>query len=363
MRVLILGGTSLHGRSLVERLLAEGGHEITLFTRGTNKPLEEEFAKRGVQFIHGDREKHAEFKATFDVVRDGYDVILDNTSMNGADVMSALDTFKGKTGHYILCSSVAVYPDWNRPAPYREEEADLDCISVPSEDHTGVKKWIASYANGKRSAEKALITHAEGLPYTILRPAVIEGPHDHTERTWYWLQRMQQGVPVIVTKELTISQHAFVEDVANFALAVIKGVPRNRAYNVAGDDALRLEAYLTLMHSMLPAGADGSPPKPLSFVHIDRAVIDNKMSSFPPFFDYSLCVDNTAAKADYGFTPTKITDWLPATIRWELENCRVPEGAGESYVAELSPFLASSAEAATATGTEASAAAGGGEAK
>lgn len=354
MRVLILGGTSLYGRHLVERLLAEGGHEIALFTRGTNKPLEEAFAARGVRLIHGDREKYAEFKATFDAEGAGYDTILDNTSMSGDDVRSAIDTFKGKTGHYILCSSVAVYSDWNRPAPYREEEVDLDFISVAPEDHTGVKKWIAGYANGKRAAEKALTTGAEGLPYTILRPAIIEGPHDHTERTWYWVQRLQQGVPVIIPAAPTLSQHVFVEDVANFTHAVIKGGPRYRAYNVAGDDAPRLEEYLERMHSVL-SSIDGSAPKPLSFVRVDQAMIDTRIPSFPPFYDSSLCVDNTAAKADYGFSPTTIGDWLPTTIHWELEHCKIPEGASASYAAELSPFLASKAEgsAEVAVGAEA----------
>ena len=100
MKALILGGTSLYGRRLVEKLLAEG-HEITIFTRGNNKPLEDEFAAAGVKIIHGDRTKVAELATVLAEPVDHYDVVLDNTAMGGEDVSSAVDLFKGKTGREV----------------------------------------------------------------------------------------------------------------------------------------------------------------------------------------------------------------------------------------------------------------------
>jgi len=54
-----------------------------------------------------------------------------------------------------------------------------------------------------------------------------------------------------------------------------------------------------------------------------------------------------------------MSDWLPATIAWELEHCKIPEDAAAIYDAELSPFLAKKAdedaevEAAAASGHDA----------
>ncbi len=341
MKVLILGGTSLYGRSVVEKLLNED-HDVTLFTRGTHKTLECALAACGAQVMHGDRGEYEKFKTTFDAVGVHYDAILDNTSMCTEDVLSAVDTFKEMTNHYILCSSVAVYPDWNRREPYREAEANLDFVSIAAEEHTGVKKWIATYANGKRGAEKALVTNVVGLPYTILRPAVIEGAHDHTERTWYWVQRRHLGIPVILPEASTLSQHVFSEDLATFTCAVIKNAAHNKVYNVAGDDVLTLEDYLALIDRSLST-ADGTVPVQPPIVRVSQSIIDSSLATFPPFYDFSLCVDNTAAKTDYGFSPTRINTWLPHTVHWELENCKIPEGAADSYKAELAPFLASDA--------------------
>ncbi len=331
--ILVLGGTSFYGRNLVEKLLKEG-HKVTFFARGTNKSVESELISQGAVPIHGDRKDVGSFKDLFESQTEIYDAILDNTAMNGEDVKCVLETLGAKTRHYILCSSAAVYPDWDRLTPYREEEADLDYVSVTPDDRTDVKKRIANYANGKREAEKVLLSYAATIPFTILRPAVIEGPNDPTGRTWYWVQRLEQNIPVILPSSpfMPLARHVYVKDLVDFAYAVISNSPKNKAYNVVGDETISLDAYLNMIHSTLLGAEEKSS---LTIVSVDKEIVQTKLQRFPAFFDHSLLLDNSAAKADYDFKPTPISEWLPETVFWASKNCALPEGSKDLYAEEL----------------------------
>ncbi len=344
MHILILGGTSFYGKRLAQQLIS-AGHQLTLFIRGSKEKVEKELLDAGATIIHGDRTEYAKFSSYF---TDGivYDVIVDNTARSAIDVSCALDTLGSRTRHYILCSSVAVYADWERSAPYREEEVDLDYISIAADDDTDKRKFLANFANNKRAAEKALLARASTIPYTIIRPATIEGPDDPVERTWYWTQRLLQGVPVIVPVT-AVSQHVYVEDVARFVFEVATHAPRNRAYNVVGDDILQLEDYIKMIFASLPI--HGFERRALSIIPVERPLVLKKAQSFPLFFEVALRLDNSAAKVDYGFTPTSISEWLPKTVAWEIEHCKIPDGSSELYEKELQPFLGTAGPSATTT--------------
>jgi hypothetical protein len=76
--------------------------------------------------------------------------VIDTIAYDAAAVSAALRTFAGRIGHYLLCSSGAVYrdyPDWRQYRPVYEHDADLT--------YTG----DLAYAEGKRAAEQVLMKH------------------------------------------------------------------------------------------------------------------------------------------------------------------------------------------------------------
>ena len=109
MNVLVLGGTGVISRAIVNRLL-DRGHAVTLFNRGTRA-----LAFRGpVRQITGDRQDRADFESrmsreSFDAV---FDAVIDMICFNEADARSTIAAFQGRTGQIVVCSSVAATRPW-----------------------------------------------------------------------------------------------------------------------------------------------------------------------------------------------------------------------------------------------------------
>jgi 2'-hydroxyisoflavone reductase len=167
LRLLVLGGTRFLGRAVVEAALARG-HDVTLLNRGITNP--ELFAK--VEKLRGD------LTAGVDVGGRTWDaaVDLDPTQRAGHYV----DTFRDTVGHYVFVSTISVYSDFSKPI---DEESPLH---EPSEEYGGLK--VAS----ERAVQESF-----GERCAIVRPGLIVGPHDPTDRFTYWPRRLAEGGDVL----------------------------------------------------------------------------------------------------------------------------------------------------------------------
>jgi nucleoside-diphosphate-sugar epimerase len=160
MDVLIIGGTQFIGKCIVRKLL-ERGLAVTIFTRGRARPA---FWKQ-VEHIIGDRRDEQRFEAQLAGRR--FDAVIDTIAYDAAAVSAALRTFTGRIGHYLLCSSGAVYrdyPDWRQYRPVYEHDADLT--------YTG----DLAYAEGKRAAEQVLMKHDLQIECAVGGLAQRNGP-------------------------------------------------------------------------------------------------------------------------------------------------------------------------------------------
>jgi len=158
MKVLILGGTGVISRCIVEQLLA-AGHAPVLFNRGTRKEL----FREDVEWLIGDKNDAGTFQALMRPHR--FDVVIDMISFNAADAALTVQTFKDRAGQLIFCSSTAAYKRPFRSIPAREEaEALVDDPAFP-------------YAYHKAEMERYLHTVIEGgeIPVTIIRPSLTFG--------------------------------------------------------------------------------------------------------------------------------------------------------------------------------------------
>ncbi|MFQ5680044.1 MAG: NAD-dependent epimerase/dehydratase family protein [Gemmatimonadota bacterium] len=181
LRILILGGTSFLGPPQVEYVL-ERGHEVTLFNRGRTNP--ELFPE--VEKLRGDR------NGDLESLKDrSWDVVLDNSASNHRWVRLSAGLLKGAVGQYIYVSSLSAYSDMSRRGideegptfTYETAGVSPDAERLPY----GLEKALS-----EREAEAALPDRA-----TIVRPGLIVGPRDPTDRFTYWPVRVHRGGEVL----------------------------------------------------------------------------------------------------------------------------------------------------------------------
>ena len=181
MRILILGGTRFVGRHLVEATLAQG-HAVTLFNRGKSDP--ELFPE--VERLTGDRDGGLD---ALDSRR--WDAVIDTCGYVPRLVRDSARRLAGSVGRYVFISSISVYADFSRPG--NAEDAPLAVTDTPeTETVTG-----ETYGPLKVLCERAA---ADALPgrALIIRPGLIVGPHDPTDRFTYWPVRVAGGGEILV---------------------------------------------------------------------------------------------------------------------------------------------------------------------
>jgi nucleoside-diphosphate-sugar epimerase len=165
-RVLILGGTAWLGREIAEQLVAQGV-EVTCLARGESGAV-----PSGVTFVRSDRR----LPGAYDLVAGNvWDKIIE-LSYEADLVTGALETLAGSTQHWTLVSSVSVYA--SNVEPGAAEEAVL---VEPSD--------VDDYAHAKVAAERAT-TEGVGDRLLIVRPGLIVGPGDMSDRFSYWVSRL-----------------------------------------------------------------------------------------------------------------------------------------------------------------------------
>ncbi len=305
MDILIIGGTQFFGWDLVERLL-DRGDRVTVFSRGQRRPP---FWEQ-VQHIRGDRRDRRAVAASLRGRR--FDVVMDNIAFERRDVEAVLEALGEGAGHYVLTSSGAVYPDLEPPEAFRplpEEAADLS------------RRGDGAYAEGKRECEQAL-QDQRVVPFTVIRPPIVQGPRDPTLRGWFWYQRIADGGPVLVPLRypVPIWRQAYSRDVAAaLALAAGNPVAFGRTYNVASDEIVALEEFVRLA-----AGVCGVPDP---VVAVPEDVLRREAPWYRPPFTHRFVLDTTRIRSELGFRPTPLARWLDETVRWHL-GADLPASAG-----------------------------------
>ena len=191
LRILILGGTGFIGPHQVRYALARG-HKLTLFNRGRNP---KDWPGQ-VEELTGDRNTGdlASLKGRT------WDVCIDNPTTLPFWVRDAGAILKGQVGHYIFVSTLSVYSD-NR-ASGQDENAALFKYQgteeeVMKETQESVRKNMGNlYGPLKARSEKETETWFPGIT-TIVRPGLIVGPGDETDRFTYWPVRLDRGGDVL----------------------------------------------------------------------------------------------------------------------------------------------------------------------
>ena len=205
MKILIIGGTRFLGRHLVNSARARG-HEVTLFNRGKTNP--ELFQK--VKKIRGDREKD------LDQLAGRWDAVIDTCGYVPRIVKMSAEALKDKIEKYVFISSVSVYTDY-RKIGINESHPIGKLEDENVEEVTG-----ETYGPLKGLCEK-VVQEVMGVNSLIIRPGLIVGPHDPSDRFTYWPVRVARGGEVLAPeKPEALTQIIDARDLADFIFRLIE---------------------------------------------------------------------------------------------------------------------------------------------
>jgi 2'-hydroxyisoflavone reductase len=218
MRILILGGTSFVGRAIVEELLRHG-HEVTLFGRGKTGP--ELFP--GVERRVGDRDT-GDYSS---LDAGSWDAVVDVSAYVPRHVGQAMDALDDRVGRYLFISTGSVY-DYKQAPAYLDE----DCPRLEPRRDTEEFNSPA-YGPLKVACEDDVLARF-GERATIVRPGIVAGPYDPTDRFTYWVRAAAGGGRIEVPGRL--AQPIQVVDADDLAVLVVSLLERDQPgiYNAVG---------------------------------------------------------------------------------------------------------------------------------
>ncbi|MDX1935114.1 MAG: NAD-dependent epimerase/dehydratase family protein [Capsulimonadales bacterium] len=221
MRILILGGTIFLGRHLTEAAL-ERRHEVTLFNRGKHNP--DWFPE--VEKIRGDRRNPEELRP---LAEREWDAVIDTCGYIPREVTASASLLADRTKLYCFISSVSVYRDYR--TENMDESAALGTMDDPTVEEVNGDTYGPLKALCERAAEAALPGRTQ-----VLRPGLIVGPYDVSDRFSYWPKRIAEGGEVLVPDDPERGvQIIDVRDLAEWNIRLIeRGV--TGTFNVCGPD-------------------------------------------------------------------------------------------------------------------------------
>lgn len=216
--MLILGGTQFVGRHFVEDALALG-HQITLVHRGkTGGDLFPE-----CRHIHMDRGEEAAWASFPDQT---WDAVVDFSAYVPRVQRYSSEALKGKAKRYLFISTISVYD----PAGQATLDEDSPLLDPPAADFEVV---MEAYGGLKVACERVVI-ETWGEASTIVRPGMIIGPYDHTNRFQHWMKLMSENDSVDVPRRLDQPcQYIDARDLGGLILSLLEA-DRGGIYNAVG---------------------------------------------------------------------------------------------------------------------------------
>lgn len=200
-QVLILGGTGWLGRELAAVALS-AGHDVTCLARGeSGHPI------AGVDLIRCDRERPDAHAAVAD--RD-WDRVIE-LSWNNGFVTRALAALAERAALWTLVSTISVYASNSHPGADESDDL-LEPGERGDEDDYGRAKVAVEQASSESLGDRLL----------IVRPGLIGGPGDPSDRFGYWVGRMARAFSEPVLSMQAHDRTAQVIDVRDLAEFVVR---------------------------------------------------------------------------------------------------------------------------------------------
>ena len=302
MKILILGGTRFLGRHLVDAALARA-HTVTLFNRGKSNPG----LFPQVETITGDRETDlGQFTGRT------WDAVIDTCGYVPRIVGLSASALANSAASYVFISSISVYVDFSLVG--LDETGQVGVLEDESLEEVTGESYGPLKALCEQTVQAAFPDHA-----LIIRPGLIVGPHDPTDRFTYWPVRVARGGEVLAPEKPDVSvQIIDVRDLCEFTLGLIEARAAG-LYNATGPD------YTLTLGALLDACQKVSASDALfRWASLDF-LAEHKVE---PWSDLPVWIPDIPAEAGSsrvniskasaaGLTFRPLDDTLRATLAWE----------------------------------------------
>jgi 2'-hydroxyisoflavone reductase len=240
MRMLILGGSKFLGRHLVDAALARG-HAVTTFTRGAH----DDVLPPAVERLTGDRDGDMSALALR-----RWDAVIDTSGYVPRIVGASARLLAEQADYYIFVSSISVYRDWPSASAIDESFA-VGELADPSVEEVNGETYGPLKALCEREVEAAFSGRC-----ALVRPGLIVGPFDPTNRFTYWPDRVARGGEVLAPgRPERPVQIIDARDLADWMVTLAEQ-KTNGVYNATGPDApLSMERALEAMREVSQSDA------------------------------------------------------------------------------------------------------------
>ncbi|MGQ0553570.1 MAG: NAD-dependent epimerase/dehydratase family protein [Planctomycetota bacterium] len=256
--ILILGGTGFLGPQVVEAATAHG-HQITLFNRGRTRP--ELFKDRPeIEILHGDRDGDLESLRAAIAAGRRWNAVVDTSGYVPRIVKDSATLLAPAIDQYVFISTISVFAE--DVAPHSKEDGKL--ATMPDESSEEVMQY---YGALKALCERAAEAAAPGRT-TNIRPGLIVGPGDGSDRFSYWPLRVQRGGEVLAPGDgADPVQYIDVRDLAEF---IVRSIEQRHfgVFNATGPERTLTMKEL-LEGCVAGVAADATAPASLVWVPAD----------------------------------------------------------------------------------------------
>ena len=300
MRILILGGTRFIGPHQV-RYALDRGHEVSIFTRGrTEPPFFHDYFER-VEHLIGDRNDDLGALEGRE-----WDAVIDNSASLPRWVAMSTELLRGQVGRYLFVSSISAYADFASVGI--DESYPVGRLSSPDAEN--------EYGPGKARCEE-INTEAFGEGAINVRPGLIVGPGDNTDRWTYWPVRVARGGEVLAPNSPTDPvQNIDARDLSEWIVRLVERSGAGGTYNATGE-VREFGAMLDEIRDALDADATFTWVS-TEFMQEHRIRPWGHMTNWVPPVGESIGMNqvSVAAAVEAGLTFRPLGDTARATMEW-----------------------------------------------
>ncbi|HKS26452.1 MAG TPA: NAD-dependent epimerase/dehydratase family protein [Pyrinomonadaceae bacterium] len=311
LKILILGGTGFTGPFQVRYALARG-HQVTVFNRGKTHPGE--LPKEAEQLI-GDRNL-----GQLDALKGRkWDVVIDNPTTLPFWVRDAAQILKGNVDRYVFISTISVYSDNSKPGMdetgplAKYEGADAMKETNKTLRDSGFALYGPLKVMSEQEAEKWFPRKT-----LVIRPGLIVGPGDESDRFTYWPVRIERGGEILAPGNPTDPvQFIDARDLAEWTVRMVEQGTTG-IFNATGP-----KSKLTMGGMLDGIKAVANPQA--KFTWVDAKFLEEQKVSpwgdmpvwVPPVGDSAGFAEISIKRAlDKGLTFRSLADTTRATLDW-----------------------------------------------
>ena len=306
LKILILGGTSFLGPHQIAYAIKRG-HRVSTFTRGKTIPKIHPDVFSQVEQLVGDREDNLEA-----LKNRKWDVVIDNS---GRKTKWTQDTARLLVDHvdlYMYTSSLSVY----YPFVGKDFTENRSLVTEIPDDVSEQEKPTYEYGVMKATSELATLNTFGPERSVIVRPSLIVGPGDRTDRFPYWLARLEKGGEIIIPgKRDEVVQYIDVRDLAEWMIRLLE----NRAVGIFNGSGpgfkMTTNAFVHGVHASFNSPVNYTQIDDVSFLQKNGIIgLQPWVIQLPQYAGMSKSDNSKAIAADLRFRSLSDTVW--ATREW-----------------------------------------------